>query len=132
MIRKLHHNAYRCRDSEQTRRFYEEFLGLPLSGTLEIHENTTTSSAFSFTACGNEVSLPGLTSSATFSRTASAPCCGTPPAWPWAREPHIHRHTRPCSTPVRPRARCAGSLPQCAKTGPPAIHIRRWHHGAAR
>lgn len=24
MIRKLHHNAYRCRDSEQTRQFYEE------------------------------------------------------------------------------------------------------------
>ena len=38
MIRKLHHNAYRCRDSEATRRFYEEFLGLPLSGTLWIKE----------------------------------------------------------------------------------------------
>jgi catechol 2,3-dioxygenase-like lactoylglutathione lyase family enzyme len=38
MIRKLHHNAYRCRDSEETRRFYEDFLGLPLSGTLEIKE----------------------------------------------------------------------------------------------
>ena len=38
MIRGLHHNAYRCRDSEGTRRFYEEFLGLPLSGTLEITE----------------------------------------------------------------------------------------------
>ena len=38
MIRKLHHNAYRCRDSEETRRFYEDFLGLPLSGTLEIGE----------------------------------------------------------------------------------------------
>jgi len=38
MIRKLHHNAYRCRDSEETRRFYEGFLGLPLSGTLEIRE----------------------------------------------------------------------------------------------
>jgi catechol 2,3-dioxygenase-like lactoylglutathione lyase family enzyme len=38
MIRKLHHNAYRCRDSEQTRAFYEEFLGLPLAGTLEIKE----------------------------------------------------------------------------------------------
>jgi len=38
MIRKLHHAAYRCRDSEQTRRFYEEFLGLPLVGTLEIKE----------------------------------------------------------------------------------------------
>jgi catechol 2,3-dioxygenase-like lactoylglutathione lyase family enzyme len=38
MIRKLHHNAYRCRDSEQTRLFYEDFLGLPLAGTLEIKE----------------------------------------------------------------------------------------------
>ena len=38
MIRGLHHSAYRCRDSEQTRRFYEEFLGLPLAGTLEISE----------------------------------------------------------------------------------------------
>ena len=36
MIRKLHHNAYRCRDSERTRAFYEDFLGLPLVGTLEI------------------------------------------------------------------------------------------------
>ena len=38
MIRKLHHNAYRCRDSEQTRAFYEDFLGLPLAETLEIRE----------------------------------------------------------------------------------------------
>ena len=38
MIRRLHHSAYRCRDSEQTRRFYEEFLGLRLAGTLEIKE----------------------------------------------------------------------------------------------
>jgi len=41
MILKLHHNAYRCRDSEQTRRFYEDFLGLPLAGTLEISETKT-------------------------------------------------------------------------------------------
>jgi catechol 2,3-dioxygenase-like lactoylglutathione lyase family enzyme len=38
MIKKLHHNAYRCRNSEQTRAFYEDFLGLPLAGTLEIKE----------------------------------------------------------------------------------------------
>jgi len=38
MIKGLHHNAYRCRDSEETRRFYEDFLGLPLSHTLEIKE----------------------------------------------------------------------------------------------
>jgi catechol 2,3-dioxygenase-like lactoylglutathione lyase family enzyme len=38
MIKGLHHNAYRCRDSEETRRFYEDFLGLPLAGTLEIKE----------------------------------------------------------------------------------------------
>ncbi len=38
MIRKLHHNAYRCRDSDETRGFYEDFLGLPLVGTLEISQ----------------------------------------------------------------------------------------------
>ena len=27
-IRNLHHAAYRCRDSEETRQFYEDFLGL--------------------------------------------------------------------------------------------------------
>ncbi len=41
MIKGLHHNAYRCRDSEQTRRFYEDFLGLPLAGSLEIRETKT-------------------------------------------------------------------------------------------
>ncbi len=38
MIKGLHHNAYRCRDSEETRKFYEDFLGLPLAGTLRIKE----------------------------------------------------------------------------------------------
>ncbi len=41
MIKGLHHNAYRCRDSEETRRFCEDFLGLPLAGTLEIAESKT-------------------------------------------------------------------------------------------
>jgi len=35
-IKGLHHAAYRCRDSEETRRFYEDFLGLPLAEALEI------------------------------------------------------------------------------------------------
>ncbi len=35
-IKGLHHNAYRCRDSEETRRFYEDFLGLPLADAFEI------------------------------------------------------------------------------------------------
>ena len=38
MIKGLHHSAYRCRDSEATRAFYEDFLGLPLSGSLVISE----------------------------------------------------------------------------------------------
>ena len=29
-IRRLHHFAWRCRDCEETRRFYEDLLGLPL------------------------------------------------------------------------------------------------------
>jgi len=41
MIKGLHHNAYRCRDSEETRRFYEDFLGLRLAGALEITETKT-------------------------------------------------------------------------------------------
>ena len=38
MIKGLHHNAYRCRDSEETRQFYEDFLGLPLVNAFEIRE----------------------------------------------------------------------------------------------
>jgi catechol 2,3-dioxygenase-like lactoylglutathione lyase family enzyme len=38
MIKGLHHNAYRCRDSEETRKFYEDFLGLPLANAFEIKE----------------------------------------------------------------------------------------------
>jgi catechol 2,3-dioxygenase-like lactoylglutathione lyase family enzyme len=41
MIQRLHHSAYRCRNSEQTRRFYEDFLGLPLAGTVEISQTKT-------------------------------------------------------------------------------------------
>ena len=41
MIRKLHHNAWRCRDSEETRRFYEDFLGLPLVHTIDIGRTKT-------------------------------------------------------------------------------------------
>jgi catechol 2,3-dioxygenase-like lactoylglutathione lyase family enzyme len=39
VIKGLHHNAYRCRDSEETRRFYEDFLGLPLVQSLWIKES---------------------------------------------------------------------------------------------
>jgi catechol 2,3-dioxygenase-like lactoylglutathione lyase family enzyme len=38
MIKGLHHNAYRCRDSEETRAFYEDFLGLRLVSAFEIQE----------------------------------------------------------------------------------------------
>ncbi len=41
MIKGLHHNAYRCRDSEETRCFYEDFLGLPLADAFEISESKT-------------------------------------------------------------------------------------------
>ncbi len=41
MIKGLHHNAYRCRDSEETRAFYEDFLGLPLADAFEIKESKT-------------------------------------------------------------------------------------------
>jgi catechol 2,3-dioxygenase-like lactoylglutathione lyase family enzyme len=53
MIKGLHHNAYRCRDSEETRKFYEDFLGLPLVNAFEITETKSgrpTSTLHSFYA----------------------------------------------------------------------------------
>ena len=41
MIKGLHHNAWRCSDSEATRRFYEDFLGLPLASALAIETTKT-------------------------------------------------------------------------------------------
>ena len=38
MLKGLHHSAYRCRDSEETRKFYEDFLGLKLAHVIEISE----------------------------------------------------------------------------------------------
>ena len=34
-IHGLHHFAWRCRDSEETRRFYEDLLGLPLAHVIK-------------------------------------------------------------------------------------------------
>lgn len=41
MIKGLHHNAYRCKNSEETRKFYEDFLGLPLAIAFPIEETQT-------------------------------------------------------------------------------------------
>ena len=41
MIKKLHHAAYRCKNSEETRKFYEDFLGLPLVDAFEITKTKT-------------------------------------------------------------------------------------------
>jgi catechol 2,3-dioxygenase-like lactoylglutathione lyase family enzyme len=41
MLKGLHHNAYRCRDSEETRAFYEDFLKMPLVGALDIETTIT-------------------------------------------------------------------------------------------
>jgi catechol 2,3-dioxygenase-like lactoylglutathione lyase family enzyme len=39
MIRKLHHNACRGRDSEARRRCHEDFLGLPMVEAVDIEQN---------------------------------------------------------------------------------------------
>jgi catechol 2,3-dioxygenase-like lactoylglutathione lyase family enzyme len=46
MIKGLHHNAYRCRDSEETRGFYEDFLGLRFVSAFEIDEGRRLHSFF--------------------------------------------------------------------------------------
>jgi catechol 2,3-dioxygenase-like lactoylglutathione lyase family enzyme len=41
MIRSLHHMAFRCRNSEETRAFYEDVVGLKLIAVHEIGESKT-------------------------------------------------------------------------------------------
>ena len=41
MIRSLHHMAFRCRNSEETRAFYEDVVGLKLIGAHELGETKT-------------------------------------------------------------------------------------------
>ncbi len=37
-LKHFHHVAFRCRDAEETRRFYEDMLGLPLAAGLQFDE----------------------------------------------------------------------------------------------
>lgn len=41
-VHGLHHVAYRCRDAEETRRFYEDVLGLPLVDVVEVNDMVVT------------------------------------------------------------------------------------------
>jgi catechol 2,3-dioxygenase-like lactoylglutathione lyase family enzyme len=41
MTQRLHHMAFRCRCSEETRVFYEEVIGLPLAAALPIEVSAT-------------------------------------------------------------------------------------------
>jgi catechol 2,3-dioxygenase-like lactoylglutathione lyase family enzyme len=41
-IRGVHHTAFRCRDADETRRFYEGVLGLPLAAALAFDEEPGT------------------------------------------------------------------------------------------
>jgi catechol 2,3-dioxygenase-like lactoylglutathione lyase family enzyme len=48
-IHGLHHFAYKCRDPEETRAFYEDLLGMPLAHVIEEHDvQTTTGDTVSF------------------------------------------------------------------------------------
>ena len=48
-VHGLHHFAYKCRDAEETRRFYEDVMGFPLVHVIEEHGvGTTTGDTVSF------------------------------------------------------------------------------------
>lgn len=48
-VRGLHHFAYKCRDAEETRHFYEDVMGFPLVHVIEEHGvKTTTGDTVSF------------------------------------------------------------------------------------
>jgi catechol 2,3-dioxygenase-like lactoylglutathione lyase family enzyme len=39
---RLHHRAYKCRNSEETRHFYEDILDMPLAHAMEVRDLTAT------------------------------------------------------------------------------------------
>jgi catechol 2,3-dioxygenase-like lactoylglutathione lyase family enzyme len=41
-LKGIHHSAFRCRDAEETRRFYEDVLGLPMAAALAFAEEPGT------------------------------------------------------------------------------------------
>lgn len=41
-LKGVHHSAFRCRDAEETRKFYEDILGLPLKAALVFEEEPGT------------------------------------------------------------------------------------------
>lgn len=47
-IHKLNHFAWRCRDAEETRHFYEDILGLPLVHTIEADDVPSTGEHFPY------------------------------------------------------------------------------------
>ncbi len=52
-VKGLHHNAYRCSDSERTRQFYEDFLGLPLANAFKIDTGSGAGVLHSFYEMGD-------------------------------------------------------------------------------
>lgn len=42
VLKGVHHSAFRCRDAEETRTFYEDILGLPLKAALVFEEEPGT------------------------------------------------------------------------------------------
>jgi catechol 2,3-dioxygenase-like lactoylglutathione lyase family enzyme len=86
MIKGLHHNAYRCRDSEETRGFYEDFLGLWFVSAFEIDEGRALHSFFEMDdgSCLTFFEVPGRPSTSSARtrstctlRSASNPMCST-------------------------------------------------------
>ena len=80
MIKGLHHNAYRCRDSEETRGFYEDFLGLRLVSAFEIDEGRGLHSFFEMDdgSCLAFFEVPGKPFDLHIALpSASSPTCST-------------------------------------------------------
>lgn len=47
-LKHIHHMAFRCRDAEETRHFYEDILGLPLAAAMQFDEVADTGTALTY------------------------------------------------------------------------------------
>jgi catechol 2,3-dioxygenase-like lactoylglutathione lyase family enzyme len=91
MIKGLHHNAYRCRDSEETRAFYEDFLGLRMVSAFEINEGRALNTFFEMDD-GSCLAFCAALANRQASSNRGGNCCRHPEPHAGAGTPQLRPH----------------------------------------
>ena len=76
LVRHIHHHAYACWDSEETRHFYEDILGMPLIATAAVTDSSAATGMFAWTSW--TTTRPCFSSQATRRSIRTISACDSP------------------------------------------------------